>query len=75
MRLNDYALVVQAALAGEGVSFGWHHIVEKLVEQGVLVKLMDGQYDVGQGFYLVWPKRTILSPQSEQFLGGLQKTA
>jgi len=75
LRLNDYALVVQAALAGEGISFGWHHIVGKLVEQGVLVKLMDGIYDVGQGFYVVWPKRTILSPQSEQFLNWLQHTA
>ena len=75
LRLNDYALVVQAALAGEGVSFGWHHVVGKLVEQGVLVKLMDGVYDVGQGFYVVWPKRTILAPQSEQFLTWLQSTA
>lgn len=75
LRLNDYALVIQAAIAGEGVSFGWHHIVERLVAQGLLVKLMEGTYKVGQGFYVVWPKRNILSPQSEIFLSWLQSAA
>ncbi len=75
LRLNDYALVIEAAIAGEGVASGWHHIVEKLVAQGVLVKLMDSPYEVGQGFYVVWPKRSILSPQSEILLSWLQGAA
>ena len=75
LRLNDYALVIQAAIAGEGVSFGWHHVVERLIAQGLLVKLMNGSYKVGQDFYVVWPKRSILSPQSEIFLSWLQNTA
>ncbi len=75
LRLNDYALVIQAAIAGEGIAFGWHHIVERLVDQRLLVKLMDGSYKVGQGFYVVWPKRSVLSPQSEIFLSWLQSAA
>ena len=34
LRLNDYALVLQAALAGEGFAFGWEHLTEPLVSQG-----------------------------------------
>jgi len=30
MRLNDYALVLQAAQTGEGFAFGWQHIVHDL---------------------------------------------
>ena len=73
LRLNDYALVIQAALAGEGIATGWHHIVERLLKQGVLIKLMSGTYEVGRSFYVVWPKRIKLSPQSEKFLNWLQR--
>ena len=31
--LNDYALVLQAAIAGEGIAFGWQNITDRLVEQ------------------------------------------
>ena len=34
---NDYAIVVQAALDGQGVALGWNHIVAPLVENGRLV--------------------------------------
>ncbi len=55
LRLNDYALVVQAAIAGEGVALGWHHIVGRLVDQGLLMKAIDATYAEGAGFYVVWP--------------------
>lgn len=72
LRLNDYALVIQAALAGEGIATGWHHIVDRLITQGLLIKLMDSSYDAGRGFYVIWPKRSVLAPQSEMFLNWLQ---
>lgn len=36
---NDYSLVVRAAIAGQGVALGWHHIVGQLVEEGRLVRV------------------------------------
>jgi len=36
-RSNDYSLILQAALEGQGVALGWWHIVSPLVEQGRLV--------------------------------------
>lgn len=61
LRLNDYALVLQAGLAGEGVVFGWHHITRKLVEAGLLVQIGDWRWDSDAGFYLVWSKNIDLS--------------
>ncbi len=61
LRLNDYALVLQAAIAGEGISFGWHHVVSRLVSQGILTARTDWAWETGFGFYLVWSKRTPLS--------------
>lgn len=38
-RSNDYSLVVQAALDGQGVALGWEHIVQDLIDDGRLVPL------------------------------------
>ena len=56
LRLNDYALVLQAAIAGEGFAFGWHHITDPLIEQGLLAGRKEWAWKTGQGFYLVWAK-------------------
>lgn len=64
LRLNDYALVLQATMAGEGFSFGWHHIVDPLVRQGLLQARSDWAWTTGKGFYLVWSKTTPLTPQA-----------
>lgn len=56
LRLNDYALVLQAGLAGEGVVFGWQHITRQLVDAGLLVQIGDWRWNSDAGFYLVWSK-------------------
>ncbi len=61
LRLNDYALVLQAGLAGEGVVFGWQHIAQRLVDAGLLVPVGDWHWDSGAGFYLVWSENAELS--------------
>ncbi|KVT37205.1 LysR substrate-binding domain-containing protein [Burkholderia multivorans] len=35
---NDYRLLVAQAEAGEGTLLGWHHLVHRQIEQGVLVR-------------------------------------
>jgi LysR family glycine cleavage system transcriptional activator len=40
-RSNDYSLVLQAALDGQGVALGWAHIVASLIEDGQLVPLAE----------------------------------
>ncbi len=62
LRLNDYALVLQAAMAGEGIAMGYGHVVEPLIEKRLLVKVGPWEDDTGMGYYLVWSERTRLSP-------------
>ena len=54
LRLNDYALVLQAAMAGEGVALGWAHVCERPLQQGLLAPLGAWDWVTGQGFHLVW---------------------
>ncbi len=61
LRLNDYAMVLQAAMAGEGFAFGWKHITSSLVSGGVLAARKDWSWRTGLGFYLVWSKNRPLS--------------
>lgn len=60
LRLNDYALVLQAAIAGEGLAFGWQHLTEPLVSKGVLAALSQWRWETGLGFYLVWSRNRAL---------------
>jgi DNA-binding transcriptional LysR family regulator len=43
-RFSDYSVVVRAALAGQGIALGWHHIVRNLVEDGLLARV--GSHDI-----------------------------
>lgn len=66
LRLNDYALVLQAAIAGEGIAFGWQHVTDRLIAQDLLVAKREWSWTTGKGFYLVWSKTKPLIPQAEQ---------
>ncbi|WP_420583913.1 LysR substrate-binding domain-containing protein [Ruegeria sp.] len=65
LRLNDYTLVLQAAMAGEGFAFGWHHIVAPLVQKGMLAAHQEWAWSTGKGFYLVWSKSRPLTPEAK----------
>ena len=56
LRLNDYALVLQAAISGEGFAFGWEHIVRDLIASGLLAGREDWAWRTGRGIYLVWSR-------------------
>ncbi len=64
LRFNDYALVLQAGLAGDGVIFGWDHVTSDLVANGLLVRVTDLQWKTDAGFYLVWSARSTLSDKA-----------
>lgn len=65
LRLNDYALVIQAALEGQGVALGWRHLTEALVERGALVRPVPQPFVTGLGFYVVWPRNRVLARDAE----------
>lgn len=66
LRLNDYALVLQAAIAGEGVAMGWRHVVESLFEAGLLKPAFEETWITGEAFHLIWSEKSRLSEPAQQ---------
>jgi DNA-binding transcriptional LysR family regulator len=54
--INDYVLVIQAVLAGEGIALGWSHLIDPQIRSGALVPVGDHVLATGQAFYVVWPR-------------------
>lgn len=54
-RFNDYALLIQAVMEGQGVALGWKHLIERLVAAGLLVRLTGHAMRTGRDFHVVWP--------------------
>ncbi len=66
LRLNDYALVIQAAMAGEGIALGWRHVVDSLIKSRLLVPVVPKSWITGEEFHLIWSDRTTLSESACQ---------
>lgn len=65
LTINDYVLVIQAVIEGQGVALGWHHLVEGLVKKGVLTRLTDYALATAKDFHVIWPKDQPMSPAAE----------
>jgi DNA-binding transcriptional LysR family regulator len=61
LAINDYVLVIQAVLEGQGIGLGWEHLMSRLINGGVLVRVSDHILDTGMAFYIVWPKNSEMS--------------
>lgn len=72
-RFNDYSLVIQAALDGQGVALGWLHIVADLVAEGRLVALADPMV-TDHPFVIVQPQRPRSNPGAEALRTWLVET-
>lgn len=59
--LNDYAIVLQAAIEGQGIALGWRYIVQRLLDNGLLVKAMEKSVETDSSFYLISPLNYPLS--------------
>jgi putative choline sulfate-utilization transcription factor len=57
LTFNNYPLVLQAAVAGQGVALGWLPLVEDLLRGGQLVAVLDRTLRTDCSYYLVTPNR------------------
>lgn len=53
LTFNNYTLLIQAAIAGQGIGMGWHGLVDELLEGGMLVGLRDLRLRSARGYGLV----------------------
>lgn len=59
--INDYVLVIQAVMEGQGIALGWRHLTDRLVASGLLVRVTGHVMTTGAGFHVAWPKNRELS--------------
>ncbi|AUB73287.1 LysR family transcriptional regulator [Pseudomonas sp. Lz4W] len=57
LRFDNYTLLIQAAIAGQGMAIGWKHLVDNLLEQGVLCRPFAESAQSASGYYAVMPQR------------------
>lgn len=56
LAINDYVLVIQAVMEGQGIALGWRHLTGRLVRSGLLRKVTEHRMETGAAYYVVWPK-------------------
>lgn len=64
---NDYSLVIQAALAGQGVALGWAPLVDDLLADGQLVAAVNRPVRTDRGYQLVRPAHKRLAGAGLRF--------
>lgn len=55
LTFNDYSMVIQAAISGNGVALGWAPLVDELLEQGQLAVAYDRPVKTARGCFLITP--------------------
>ncbi|MDI7861529.1 LysR substrate-binding domain-containing protein [Rhizobiaceae bacterium n13] len=66
LAINDYVLVIQAVLSGEGIALGWEHLTERQTRSGLLVPVGNHVLRTGQAFYVVWPRSRELNAHARR---------
>lgn len=59
---TDYAVILQAAINGEGIALGWVSVVSSLMVKGTLVPAADEKVETGRRHSLLAPRAKPLSP-------------
>ena len=65
--VNHYSMVIQAAIAGQGVALAWSGLVDNEIEQGLLLRPLSHSLKTGANFYLLRPPDKTLKPAAITF--------
>ena len=60
IQMNNYPLLIQAALNGQGFALGWERLVDDYLESGLLTRPIAFEVSTTSQFYLMRPKRAHL---------------
>jgi putative choline sulfate-utilization transcription factor len=72
LRFDNYTLLIQAAIAGQGVAIGWRHLVDELLAQKLLCRVCAEVAHSAYGYYLVLPERKRRQRLTKSFVDWLQ---
>ncbi len=65
--INNYPLLLQTAVNNQGVALGWRHLVDDLLEQGLLVRPFETSLHTQRGYYMVVPTQRSLTREAQIF--------
>jgi putative choline sulfate-utilization transcription factor len=71
LRFDNYTLLIQAAIGGQGVAIGWRHLVDNLLAQGLLCRPIAQTVMSTLGYYVVLPQRKRRGVLIQQFVDWL----
>lgn len=74
LSFNNYILVVQAAIAGQGLALGWRPLIDDALAAGVLAVAPLPVLSTESGYHLVWPDRRRDPPGASAFRSWLVDT-
>ena len=66
--INNYALVLQAAMAGDGVALAWSNLAEPYLTNGWLVELGGLRARTEKGYYIVCAANSYFSEVAQQWI-------
>lgn len=72
LRFDNYTLLIQAAIAGQGVAIGWRHLVDDLLAQNLLCRVCTQEARSELGYYVVLPERKRRQRLTQCFVDWLQ---
>ena len=72
LRFDNYTLLIQAAIAGQGVAIGWRHLVDDLLAQGLLTRVTAASACSEFGYWVVLPERKRRARLVQRFVDWLQ---
>ena len=65
---NNYPLLIQSCLNGQGILLGWHHMIYDLINNGQLIRPVDDVLQTNNGFYVITSKQKPPSINCSQFI-------
>ena len=75
LRFNQYNLLVQAAIDGQGVALGRSPLVDQLVAQGKLVAPFRGKHSTSRAYFIVRGAQASRRPEAQAFVDWLRAEA
>lgn len=70
---NNYTLLLQAAISGQGAAIGWSPFIEPMLETGALVALTERPLGSDQGYHLVFPTQRAVDALVLELVDWLQE--
>jgi len=73
--IDDYNVLLRAAVDGQGVALGIKGLIDEYLEAGHLIQLFDNYQETDLSYFLVYPRGPMLRPDVKVFYGWIFEEA